>query len=108
MDFVGPLPLDQDFDCLLTITDRLGSDVHIIPTKTNITAEDLAVVFFDHWYCENHLPDDITCDRDKLFVSKFWKALTKLTGIRLKMSTAYHPEMDGSSKWSNKTINQML
>ena len=27
MDFVGPLPLDQGYDCILLITDRLGSDV---------------------------------------------------------------------------------
>jgi hypothetical protein len=56
----------------------------------------------------NGLPDDIACDRDKLFVSKFWKALTKLTGVKLKMSTSYHPETDRSSERSNKTINQML
>jgi hypothetical protein len=67
-----------------------------------------ASLFFDNWYCENGLPDDNVCDRDKLFVSCFWKALTKLTGVRLKMSAMYHPETDGSSEHSNKTINQLL
>ena len=108
MDFMGPLPIDSNTDCILSITDRLGADIRIIPTKINITAEDLALLFFDHWYCENGLPDNIACDRDKLFVSKFWKALTKLTGVKLKMSMSYHPETDGSSERSNKTINQML
>jgi RNase H-like domain found in reverse transcriptase/Integrase zinc binding domain len=108
MDFVGPLPLDDNFDCILSITDRLGSDVRIVPTKSDINAEDLALVFFNTWYCENGLPSNIVCDRDKLFVSKFWKVLTKLTGVKLKMSSAYHPETDGSSERSNKTINQML
>jgi hypothetical protein len=32
MDFIGPLPLDEGFDCILSMTDRLGSDVRIIPT----------------------------------------------------------------------------
>ena len=32
----------------------------------------------------------------------------KLTGVKLKMSTLYHPETDGSSEISDKTINQML
>lgn len=108
MDFIGPLPLDDGFDCILSITDRLGSDVRIIPTNITITAEELALTFFNHWYCENGLPSDIVCDRDKLFVSRFWKALSKLTGVKFKMSTAYHPETDGSSERSNKTINQML
>jgi hypothetical protein len=108
MDFVGPLPMDNNFDCILTIMDRLGADIRIIPTQTTITAESPTVVFFDHWYCENGLPANIVCDCDKLFVSRFWKALTKLTGVRLKMSSAYHPETNGASERSNKTVNQLL
>lgn len=38
MDFVGPLPVDEGHDCILTITDRLGSDIRIIPTSINLTA----------------------------------------------------------------------
>jgi hypothetical protein len=41
-------------------------------------------------------------------VSRFWKALHHLTSMKLKMSTAYHPQTDGSSERSNKTINQCL
>ena len=31
-----------------------------------------------------------------------------LTSVKLKMSTAYHPQTDGSSERSNKTVNQCL
>ena len=41
-------------------------------------------------------------------MSKFWKALHKLTGVKLKMSTAYHPQTDGASERTNKTVNQCL
>jgi len=44
------------------MTDRLGSDIRIVPTHTGITAEDLAVLFFNHWYCENGLPKEIISD----------------------------------------------
>jgi len=98
MDFIGPLPTDDAYDCILTITNRLGADIQIIPTKYTMTAEELALIFFDNWYCENGLPSDIVCDRDKLFISHFWRALTKLTGVKLKMSTSYHPETDGASE----------
>ena len=27
MDFIGPLPLDDGFDCILSMTDCLGSDI---------------------------------------------------------------------------------
>jgi ''chromo'' (CHRromatin Organisation MOdifier) domain./Integrase core domain. len=109
LDFVGPLPEDDGYNCILTMTDRLGgSDIRIIPTRTDLTAEQLAVLFFDNWYCENGLPLELISDRDKLFVSRFWKALSALTGVKLKLSTAYHPQTDGSSERSNKTVNQTL
>ena len=73
-----------------------------------LTAEQLARLFFKEWYCENGLPLEIVSDRDKLFVSRFWKALHKLTGIKLKMSSAYHPQSDGSSERTNKTVIQCI
>jgi len=108
MDFIRLLPIDENFDCILSMTNRLGSDIRIVPTRMDITAEDLALLFFNHWYCENGLLKDIVSDRDKLFVSKFWRALHKLTGVKLKLSSGYHPEMDRSSERSNKTINQCI
>lgn len=73
-----------------------------------MSADEFAVLFFNEWYCENGLPDEIVSDRDKLFISKFWKALTKITGISLKMTTSFHPEGDGISERSNKTVNQSI
>lgn len=108
IDFIGPLPIDDGFDSIITITDRLNSDIQIIPTTINLTAEGLADIFFDKWYCENGLPLEIISDRDKLFVSKFWTHLHKLTGVKIKMSTAYHPETDGASERSNKTVIQAI
>ena len=98
IDFIGPLPEDDGKNCIITFTDRLGSDIQLAATQTDLNAEELAYLFFDKWYCENGLPADIISDRDKLFMSKFWKALHKLTGVTLKMSTAYHPQTDGASE----------
>ena len=56
MDFIGPLPRENGFDCILTITDRLGSDIQIIPTTCSLTAQGLAELFFKEWYCENGYP----------------------------------------------------
>jgi hypothetical protein len=41
-------------------------------------------------------------------MSAFWKALHKLTGVKLKMSTAFHPQTNGASERMNKTVNQSL
>ena len=72
------------------------------------TAEDTALLVFNHWYCMNGLPLDIVSDRDKLFMSRFWKALFQLTGEKLKMSSGYHPETDGASKRTNKMVNRAI
>ena len=108
LDFVGPLPEDHGYNCIFTMTDHLGSDYCLIPTRTNASAEDVTLLVFDNWYCKNGLPSDFVSDHDKLFISRFWKALTKLTGVKLKMSSAYHPETNGSSEQTNKTVNQAI
>ena len=108
MDFIGPLPEDKGFNCILTISDRLNSDYRFIPTRTDVNAKQLALIFFDKWYCENGLPFELITDRDKLFVSRFWQYFSLLTGIKHKCSTAYHPQTDGSSERTNKTLIQSL
>ena len=108
LDFIGPLPVDNGFDCILSMTDRLGSDIRIIPTTMKATAEETALLVFNHWYCENGLPLDLVSDRDKLFMSRFWKALFHLSGVKLKLSSGYHPQTDGASERTNKTINQAI
>jgi len=100
---------ESGYDRILTITDRLGLDVQIIPCMTKPSAEQLAVLFFDRWYCENGLPLEIISDYDKLFIAKLWKHLMLLlTDIKHCQSSAYHPQMDGASEKSNKTITQLI
>lgn len=108
IDFVGPLPVDNSFNAIITMMDRLGVGVQIASCRMDMSAEDFAKLFFDVWYCKNGCPIEIISDHDKLFVSKFWNALMKMAGLKHKMSTAYHPETDGSSERSNKTIVQCL
>ena len=69
MDFIEPLPTDVGFNTILSITDWLNLEIHIIPMTANITADELATLFFNHWYCENGLPSNIVLDHDKLFTS---------------------------------------
>lgn len=108
IDFVGPLPDDEGFNCLVTMTCYLGSDVCVSPCHSDISAEDFAVLFLCDWYCENGLPSSIIFDRDKIFISHFWKAFTRLTGVKLGMSISFHLQTDGTSERSNKTFIQAL
>ena len=106
--FVGPLPEEGGKDTILTMTDLLGAEVRLAPIHSTATAAEVAVVLFDEWYCENGLMQQIITDRDHLFTSELWTALHKLTGVKLKMSTAYHPQTDGASERTNKMLNQAI
>ena len=108
LDFIGLLPKDDGYNCILTMTNCLGSNHCLTPTRTDTSSEQIALLVFDNWYCENGLPSDFVSNRDKLFISHFWNALAKLTGVSLKMSSAYHPETNGSSKHTNKIVNQSI
>ncbi len=108
MDFVEPLPEDGGYNMLLTISDRLGSDVRLVATHSNDTAKQMAAIFFDEWFYENGMPIEIFCDRDKLWTSKFWRALQKMSGVRLALSFVFHPQTNGLSERTNKTVIQAL
>jgi transposase InsO family protein len=112
MDFVGPLPesgnRDGVFDAITVIICLLTSMVHLIPSRTNYSASQLAELIFEHVYKLHGLPKNIISDRDVLFTSTFWRQLHRLIGTKLRLSSAYHPQSDGSTERANRTIMQML
>ena len=108
IDFIGLLPRDNRFNQIITITNMLGADYCLIPSRTKGMDKEFTLKFFDGWYCKHGLPDNIFSDHDKLFISQSWKALTHLMGVKLKMSTTYHPQTDGASERTNKTTNQAM
>jgi hypothetical protein len=91
MDFIGPLPEDDGFNMILTITDCLGHvDIWIIPIRMDMSAADTALLLYNNWYLENGLPLDIVSDHDPCFVADLWKAFCRLTHVKQKMSSVHH------------------
>ena len=54
------------------------------------------------------LPDKIISDRGPQFTSKAFKELLKLLGIKSALSTAYHPQTDGTTERVNQEIEAYL
>lgn len=112
MDFIGPLPelgnRDGLFNSITVIICLLTSMVHLIPSRTNYNASQLAELMFEHVFKLHGLLKAIISNRDVLFTSTFWKQLHRLIGTWLQLSSAYHPQSDGATEQANRTIIQML
>ena len=76
--------------------------------STTATAPDVARLFFDTVVRHYGLPAVIISDRDTRFTSHFWRALFKLAGTQLAMSTANHPQTDGQSERAIRVIKEAL
>jgi hypothetical protein len=68
------------------------------------TATSVAKVFFEEIVHLHGLPESIVSDRDPVFTSKFWTEFFKLSGVKLQLTSAFHPQSDGQSKAVNKVI----
>lgn len=108
MDFVGPFPLSQGFDYLLVVTDRLTSMCHLLPTHTTVTATSLAWIYLRDIIRLHGTPATIVSDRDSKFTALFWQELHRLLGSKLLMSTAFHPQTDGTSERKIRDVSAAL
>ena len=82
--------------------------IHVIPTHSTVTARGLAVIFRDHVWKLHGLPETALSDRGPQFVASFMKELNDILEIKTKLSTAYHPQMDGQTKRVNQEVEQYL
>ena len=108
MDFVGPFPECMGYDYLLVVICRLTSLVHLIPTTTGAKATEIAWLFLKDIVRLHGLPETIVSDRDPKFVSKFWRELHRLMGVKLLMSSAYHPQTDAMGERAIRGVTQVL
>ncbi|GJU96437.1 putative reverse transcriptase domain-containing protein [Tanacetum coccineum] len=84
MDFIKKLPRTKSgHDTIWVVVDRLTKSVHFLAIREDY-------------------------NRDGRFISRFWQTLQKALGMRLDMSTTYHPQTDGQIERTIQTLEDML
>ena len=83
------------------IVDRLTKVAHFISVKVTYSSAKLAELYMERIICLHGVPKKIVLDRGTQFTSHFWQKLHESMDMKLKFSSAYHPQADGQTKRTN-------
>ena len=92
----------------MVVVDRFTKMAHFIGLEQNATAKDVANVFLREVWKLHGLPTEIISDMDAKFSGEFWESLCKSLNIKRRMSTAYHPQIDGQTERTNQVLEGYL
>jgi hypothetical protein len=108
-DFITDLPDSEGFDSIMVMVDQnTTKGVIFIPMNKMVSVAEAACLYYEKVYTRFRLPDKIISDRDPHFASNLFQELGKLLGVKLAMSTAYHPQMDGETERVNQELEIYL
>ncbi|GJX71819.1 putative reverse transcriptase domain-containing protein [Tanacetum coccineum] len=109
MDFVTKLPrTSSGHDTIWVIVDQLTKSAYFLPMCEDYKMDRLARLYLNEIVARHGVPSSIISNRDSRFASRFWQSMQEALGMRLDMSTAYHPQTDGQSERTIQTLEDML
>ena len=83
---------------MVVVDHGLTKGVILIPCNKKINTLATANLYLDQVYKRFGLPDKIISDRDPRFASQLYQEIGRLLGVKLAMSTTYHPQTDGETE----------
>ena len=107
VDLVGPLPTSGGFTHLLTIVDRFTRWPEAIP-MADTSAAACASAFVAGWIARFGMPSDITSDRGPQFTSGLWTGVSRLLGMQLHHTTAFHAQANGLAERFHRQLKAAL
>ena len=94
MDFVEGLPTSGAANYVLVVVDSFTKYAHFVPLHHSFIALVVAKAFMNNIYKLHGMPEAIISDRDRIFLSHFWRELFGLADVQLRMSSSYHPQSE--------------
>lgn len=108
MDFITDMPIVKGKSVIMVVIDRLSKCAHFSPLIPNFNVSKVAELFVQDIVKLHGIPSSIVSDRDRVFTSRFWKELNKLSGTKLNFSSAYHPQSNGQTEVVNRILEMYL
>ena len=108
-DLITKLPPTQKgYDAIAVFVCKLSKMVIAEPCQSDINAEEFAQLFLRSVYRHHGLPKKLISDRDARFTGKFLRVVADALDIRQAFSTSFHPQTDGQTERTNRTLEEVL
>ena len=108
VDFITKLLVVAGRDTILVVCDRLSKMTYFVATTEGTSVEGLARLFRDNMWKLHGLPKSVISDWSPQFAVELTKELNRMLGIEMRLSTAFHPQIDGQTKRMNQELEQYL
>ena len=107
-DMITGLPDSDGNTAILVFVDMFTKAAVFVPTTIQMDSPELATLFFKYVYPRFGLPERLISDRGSVYVSTFWRTITRLVGTETRYSTSYHPQTDGQTEVVNQWLETYL
>ncbi|XP_077953086.1 uncharacterized protein LOC144390462 [Gasterosteus aculeatus] len=108
VDFLTDLPASEGFTTILVLVDRFSKMCRFIPLCNLPSAIEMAECLFLQVFRPFGLPEEIISDRGPQFTSQVWRAFCNRLGIKVKLTSGYHPETNGQTERLNQELGKYL
>ena len=108
VDLVGPLALtDSGNRFVVSMVCRFSRWCEFVAVP-DATAETVADAIFNTWCCRFGVPQRIISDRGAQFTSDLFAQLCQRLGTNHSMTSAWHPQTNGSTERQHRTLGTIL